>query len=85
MVSERKEKQLKMDFPCRIIFTCLSVNFTRGNRIEALYERSRVEVQVEPLSAFTFTLAVHTDIRHLYFGYPQNVLHSSARENYATV
>ena len=57
----------------------------RVNRIEALYERSRVEIQVEPLSTFTFTQAFHTDIHGLYFGYVQNILHACARKNYATL
>ena len=30
MVSERKEKQLKMDFHCRIIFTCLRAEILRA-------------------------------------------------------
>ena len=31
------------------------IHFTRVNRLEAMYGRSRVNVKVEPRSAFTFT------------------------------
>ena len=31
------------------------VNFTRENKIEAMYGKSRVNVKVEPRSTFTFT------------------------------
>ena len=30
---------LKVDFHCRVIFTCTHVNFTRVNEIETMYGR----------------------------------------------
>ena len=40
--------RLRVDFPCRVIFTCLytHVNFTRVNKIEASYEVSRLNVKL---------------------------------------
>ena len=36
---------------------CEHVNFTRVNKIEAMYGRSRVNVKVEPRQTFTLSLA----------------------------
>ena len=44
---------LRVDFHCRVIFTC--VNSVCVNEIEAMYERSCVNVKVEPRSTFTLT------------------------------
>ena len=33
----------------------MHVNFTRVNKVEAMYGRSSVKVKVEPLSNFSFT------------------------------
>ena len=43
-------------FPLSRIFSVRThVNFTRVNKIEAMCERPRVNVKVEPRSTFTFT------------------------------
>ena len=43
---------LKVDFHCRVLIFYVR---TRVNKTETMYERSRVNVKVEPRSTFTFT------------------------------
>ena len=44
-----------VDFHCRVIFTCVRVYNLRVNKIEAMFERLRVNVNVDYRIAFTFT------------------------------
>ena len=44
-----------VDFHCRVIFTCVRVHNLRANKIVAMFERLRVNVNVDPRIAFTFT------------------------------
>ena len=45
----------KGGFPLsRNFYVLTQVNFTRVNKIETMYGRSRVNVRVEPLPTFTF-------------------------------
>ena len=46
----------RVDFQCRVIFTC--VKFTFANKIEAMPERSLVSVKVEPRSTSRSSLAL---------------------------
>ena len=40
---------LRVDFHCRVIFTCVTcVKFTFANKTEAMYERSHLSVKIEP-------------------------------------
>ena len=43
----------KVDFHCRVIFTCV-------NKIEAMYERSRVNVKVNLAQLSRLRVAFHT-------------------------
>ena len=48
---------LRVDFHCRVIFTC--VKFMFANKIEAMYERSHVSVKVEPPSTSRLISTLH--------------------------
>ena len=52
-----------MDFHCPVIFTLLT--FTRVNEIEAIYERSRVNVKVKRDSTFTFKGVCKRDLSYM--------------------
>ena len=66
----------------RNFYVCTHVNFTRLNKIETMYERSRVNVKVEPRSTFTFTCGLSyiasISFRHVNFACVR-------RENYSAV
>ena len=51
--------RVKVDFHCRVIFTCVRTQtltgFTCVNKIETMCEKPRLNVKVEPHSTFTFT------------------------------
>ena len=50
---------LRVDFQCRVIFTCvLCVKFTFANKIEAMHERSLVNVKVERLLTYRLSSAL---------------------------
>ena len=44
-----------VDFHCRVIFTCVRVYNLRVNKMEAMFERLRVNVNVDSRIAFAFT------------------------------
>lgn len=44
-----------VDSHCCVIFTCVRVYNLRVNKIEAMFERLRVNVNVDPRITFTFT------------------------------
>ena len=48
---------------CPVIFTFLT--FKRVNEIEAIYERSRVNVKVKRDSTFTFKGVCKSDLSHM--------------------
>ena len=64
------------------------VKFTCVNIIEAMYERSRVSVKVEPRSTFTFTPR-ENDLAHSLLVYSLYFIHCLffiyARKHYVTV
>ena len=45
----------RVNFHCRVIFTCVRVGNLLANKIEAMFERLRVNVNVDPRITFTFT------------------------------
>ena len=68
--------------PSRNFSVRTHVNFTRVNEIEAMYERSHVNVKVEPRSTFTLTSDLSC-IASILFA---NVkVRTNACKNYATV
>ena len=69
-------RHLKVGFHSRVILTCRTcVNFTHVNKIEAMYERLRIDVKVE--RGFNFGVYAQPFIHCLYFIY--------IRKNYARV
>ena len=51
---------LRVDFHCREIFTCVRVKITCVNRMEAIYERSRVNLKVETCSSLLLRATSNT-------------------------
>ena len=60
------------------------VDFTRANKIEAMYERPQVNVKVEPRSTFTLNLRVAFHTLPLFYLHAL-ILRAFARKNYATL
>ena len=76
-------KKRRGGFPrSRDFYVRTHVNFTRLNKIETMYGRSRVNVKVEPRSTFTFTCSLSyiasISFTHVNFACVRT-------ENYATV
>ena len=55
--------RIKVDFHCPLIFTFLT--FTRVNEIEAIYEKSRVNVKLKRDSTFTFKGVCERDLSYM--------------------
>ena len=54
---------LKVDFQCPVFFTFLT--FKRVNEIEAIYEKSRVNVKLKRDSTFTFKGVCERDLSYM--------------------
>lgn len=54
---------LKVDFHCPVFFTFLT--FKRVNEIEAIYEKSRVNVKLKRDSTFTFKGVCKSDLSYM--------------------
>ena len=58
--NENRGEALRVDFHCRVIFTCVRtyVKSTFANKIGAMHERSLVSVRVEPRSTSRLSSAL---------------------------